>query len=59
VQRGGPMFYADLLGVANVRDRLEKLAAKVGDESLKPAPLIVQLAKEGRGFGSTGVRKAA
>jgi 3-hydroxyacyl-CoA dehydrogenase len=59
VQRGGPMFYADLLGVADVRDRLEKLAAKVGDESLKPAPLIVQLAKEGRGFGSTGVRKAA
>jgi 3-hydroxyacyl-CoA dehydrogenase len=59
VQRGGPMFYADLLGLANVRDRLEKLAAKVGDESLKPAPMIVQLAKEGRGFGSTGVRKAA
>ncbi len=59
VWRGGPMFYADQLGLANVRDRLEKLAAKVGDESLKPAPLIVELAKEGRGFNSTGARKAA
>src|SRR6185503_4759873 len=52
VWRGGPMFYADRLGLSKVRERLLGLAAETGDESLKPAPLIEQLVSEGRGFGS-------
>jgi 3-hydroxyacyl-CoA dehydrogenase len=52
VWRGGPMFYADRLGLSKIRERLLGLAAETGDESLKPAPLIEQLVSEGRGFGS-------
>ena len=54
--RGGPMFYADNIGLAAVRDRLEALAAATGDESMRPAPLIRKLAAEGRTFGSLSVR---
>jgi 3-hydroxyacyl-CoA dehydrogenase len=49
--RGGPMHYADALGLAHVRDRLNEFAARTGDEHHKPAPLLAQLAAEGRGFG--------
>ena len=50
--RGGPMYYADTLGLAHVRDRLEQFAAMTGDERHKPAPLLMRLAAEGRGFES-------
>jgi 3-hydroxyacyl-CoA dehydrogenase len=49
--RGGPMHYADALGLAHVRDRLNEFAARTGDERHKPAPLLAKLAAEGRGFG--------
>jgi 3-hydroxyacyl-CoA dehydrogenase len=52
--RGGPMHYAGALGLAHVRDRLAEFAARTGDERHKPAPLLAQLAAEGRGFGETG-----
>jgi 3-hydroxyacyl-CoA dehydrogenase len=52
VWRGGPMYYADRLGLGHVRDRLEFYAARSGDESLRPAALITRLAAENRGFGS-------
>lgn len=50
VGRGGPMFYADSLGLAEVVARLAHYAAVTGDEKLKPAPLLHQLASEGRSF---------
>jgi 3-hydroxyacyl-CoA dehydrogenase len=50
--RGGPMFYADALGLGAVRERLDALASETGEESLKPAPLIQKLIVEGRTFGS-------
>ena len=56
--RGGPMFYADLVGLARIRDRLQDFHAATGDEALKPAPLLVQLADAGQGF-STPAKKAA
>ncbi len=57
--RGGPMFHADLVGLAVIRDRLLELAAQTGDDSLKPAPLLQRLAEAGEGFASLGGTKAA
>jgi 3-hydroxyacyl-CoA dehydrogenase len=51
--RGGPMYYADRLGLGHVRDRLSFYAERSSDESLRPAPLIARLAAEGKGFAST------
>ena len=56
--RGGPMFYADLVGLGHIRDRLQVFHAATGSDSLKPAPLLVRLAEEGRGFLDAG-KKAA
>jgi len=50
VWRGGPMYYADRLGLAHIRDRLRYYADRSRDETLRPAPLIRRLAAEGRGF---------
>jgi 3-hydroxyacyl-CoA dehydrogenase len=52
VWRGGPMYYADRLGLPHVRDRLAFYADRSRDESLQPAPLLQRLAAEDRGFGS-------
>lgn len=52
VWRGGPMYYADRIGLAHLRDRLSFYAERSGDASLRPAALISRLAAEGRGFRS-------
>jgi len=52
VWRGGPMYYADRLGLAQIRDRLTLYAERSGDETLRPATRISRLAAEGRGFAS-------
>jgi 3-hydroxyacyl-CoA dehydrogenase len=52
VARGGPMYYADQVGLAEIAARLSHYAAEVGDDSLAPAPLLARLAAEGKGFGS-------
>jgi 3-hydroxyacyl-CoA dehydrogenase len=48
--RGGPIFYADLIGLPKIVERLTTTAARFGDDGLKPAPLLVQLAAEGKSF---------
>jgi 3-hydroxyacyl-CoA dehydrogenase len=50
--RGGPMHYADSIGLARIRDRLAAFADRTGDESLRPAPLLAELAAEGKGFAA-------
>ena len=40
VYRGGPMFYADQIGLAEVRDKLKIFAQEAGDPTLEPAPLL-------------------
>lgn len=50
--RGGPMFYADTVGLVNVLATIEKLAKGRHGEAWKPAPLLAKLAAEGRGFNS-------
>ncbi|MEE2635723.1 MAG: 3-hydroxyacyl-CoA dehydrogenase NAD-binding domain-containing protein [Acidobacteriota bacterium] len=49
--RGGPMFWADLVGVKTIYDVMSRLYDQHGDW-LKPAPLLRQLAESGRGFHS-------
>jgi 3-hydroxyacyl-CoA dehydrogenase len=57
--RGGPMFHADLVGLAHVRDRLAEYARRSGDRTLEPAPLLQRLAADGRGFASLAAEKGA
>jgi len=48
--RGGPMYYADRLGLDVLAGRLRHYATTVGPEYFSPAPLIEELAQAGRGF---------
>jgi 3-hydroxyacyl-CoA dehydrogenase len=52
VGKGGPMHWADTVGLAKIRDALAGYAKLTGEKSLEPAPLLVKLAADGKGFGS-------
>jgi len=47
--RGGPMWYADTVGLRKIYDKIEEFHQKHG-ELWAPAPLLKQLALEGRTF---------
>ena len=49
--RGGPMFYADTVGLPTVLARVKEYRARFGDY-WEPAPLLERLVREGRGFYS-------
>ena len=51
--RGGPMFWADLVGLRTIHDTMSRLHDEHG-EWLKPAPLLERLARKGKGFGDLG-----
>jgi 3-hydroxyacyl-CoA dehydrogenase len=46
---GGPMFYADTVGLPKVLSRVNEYRARFGDY-WEPAPLLERLVAEGRGF---------
>jgi 3-hydroxyacyl-CoA dehydrogenase len=48
--RGGPMFYADTVGLKKVLDRVTEFETQHG-ELWTPAPLLKKLAEEGKTFG--------
>jgi 3-hydroxyacyl-CoA dehydrogenase len=50
VYRGGPMYYADTIGLDKVMERLKKFQEQDGDDFWEPAPLIKKLVAEGKGF---------
>ncbi|HUI95219.1 MAG TPA: 3-hydroxyacyl-CoA dehydrogenase NAD-binding domain-containing protein [Xanthobacteraceae bacterium] len=50
--RGGPMFYADSVGLSGICERLRAWAATTGEQRYEPAPLLARLAAQNRGFGS-------
>ena len=52
LHRGGPMFYADTVGLPTVLAAIRKYAAGYQGDAWTPAPLLVRLAGEGRGFNS-------
>jgi len=46
--RGGPMHYADSIGLSTVLARIEEFRERFGEENWKPAPLLEKLVGEGR-----------
>jgi len=48
LHRGGPMFYADTVGLPNVLAAINKYAKGHQGQAWKPAPLLVKLAAEGK-----------
>jgi 3-hydroxyacyl-CoA dehydrogenase len=50
VYRGGPMFWADQLGLKTIRDRMLEFRRVTGDDLWTPAPLLDRLATAGQGF---------
>jgi len=46
--RGGPMHYADVIGLGKVLARIEEFRDRFGEENWTPAPLLEKLANEGR-----------
>jgi 3-hydroxyacyl-CoA dehydrogenase len=49
--RGGPMFYADTVGLTTVLAKVQEYRRRLGDHWV-PAPLLERLAPAGRGFYS-------
>ena len=48
--KGGPMFYADLVGLKKVYEKICELRDTYGEIYWKPAPLLEELANEGSTF---------
>jgi len=48
--RGGPMFYADTVGLDKVLSSIQRFQQGYQGAQWKPAPLLVKLAREGRRF---------
>jgi 3-hydroxyacyl-CoA dehydrogenase len=45
--RGGPMFYADTIGLSTLLDGMRKYCLRFGPMHWQPAPLLVQLVERG------------
>ncbi|MGI9228711.1 MAG: 3-hydroxyacyl-CoA dehydrogenase NAD-binding domain-containing protein [Gammaproteobacteria bacterium] len=48
--RGGPMHYADTIGLKNIYDAVCKYRSRYGDRYWTPAPLLEQLAQQDQTF---------
>jgi 3-hydroxyacyl-CoA dehydrogenase len=48
--RGGPMFYADTVGLSQVLDRVKEFEKQHGSDLWSPAPLLTSLAQDGLTF---------
>ncbi len=54
--RGGPLFYADTIGLPNILRRMREFARGYQPDAWEPAPLLKQLAAEGKTFAAWGNR---
>lgn len=52
VYRGGPMYWADQVGLKHIAERLAFHAKQTSDPSLEPAPLLKRLVQHGETFAS-------
>lgn len=59
IYRGGPMHWADSVGLKHIADRLAVYAKETNDPSLEPAPLLKKLAAEGKTFASLAAESKA
>jgi 3-hydroxyacyl-CoA dehydrogenase len=50
--RGGPMFYADTVGLKNVLARIKEFEEQHGGDLWSPAPLLKRLAESGQSFAA-------
>lgn len=50
--KGGPMFYADEVGLKTVYDTILRFSKELGDAYWKPAPLLERLARSGSSFSA-------
>jgi 3-hydroxyacyl-CoA dehydrogenase len=57
-QRGGPMWYADSVGLKRVYDRVSEFHRQHG-ENWQPAPLLERLAAQGKTFAQFGKEEGA
>jgi 3-hydroxyacyl-CoA dehydrogenase len=48
--RGGPMFYADLIGTDTVLAKIRSFEGRFGSDLWKPAPLLIELTRSGQTF---------
>lgn len=48
--KGGPMFYADQIGLKNVYDKICEFRDRYGEDYWQPAPLLKELAEKGSSF---------
>ncbi len=55
--RGGPMFHADRVGLRQIYDRIDTFHRELGPR-WAPAPLLAQLAREGRTFRELDAERA-
>jgi 3-hydroxyacyl-CoA dehydrogenase len=56
--RGGPMWYADTVGLARIYDRISEFQCQHG-QLWQPAPLLKQLAQQGKTFAEFGREQGA
>lgn len=59
IYRGGPMYWADSVGLKHIAERLSFYARETNDPSLEPAPLLKKLADEGKTFASLAAESKA
>ena len=52
LHRGGPMLYADTIGLYNVERAMRKYAAQPNGDAWKPAARVTELAAQGSGFNN-------
>ena len=57
--RGGPMFYADTIGLQVLLAGMEKYRTMFGPMHWEPAPLLVKLVREGRTLAQWSEERSA
>ncbi|MFT4520891.1 MAG: 3-hydroxyacyl-CoA dehydrogenase [Halioglobus sp.] len=50
VYRGGPMHYANSIGLDKVVEKLRHYQSQTGDDFFAPSALLIELAEQGKGF---------